>query len=86
MLKLTNYFGVHTTSDKSLTRGFKYIKEKVAVQENIDLGVGKLITNENFLEQLDSKAKDLYLFTKDKHEYVFSLKEMEEKLNVAKKN
>jgi len=86
LLKLTNYFGAHTTNDKSLNRGFKYIKEKVAVQENIDLGVGKLITNESFLEQLDSKRKDLYLFTKDKNEYVFSLKEIEEKLNVTKKN
>lgn len=86
MLKLTNYFGTRTTNDKSLTRGFGYIKEKVAVQENIDLGVGKLITNENFLEQLDSKRKDLYLFTKDKNEYVFSLKEIEEKLNVTKEN
>jgi len=49
LLKLTNYFGAHTTNDKSLNRGFKYIKEKVAVQENIDIGVGKLITNESFL-------------------------------------
>lgn len=86
MLKLTNYFGARTTNDKSLTRGYGYIKEKVAVQENVDLGVGKLITNKNFLEQLDSKRKDLYLFTKDKNEYVFSLKEIEEKLNVTKEN
>lgn len=86
MLKLTNYFGTYTIDDNSLTRGFGYIKEKVAVQENIDLGVGILITNENFLEQLDSKDKDLYLFTKDKNEYVFSLKEMEKKLNVTKEN
>jgi len=85
LLKLTNYFGERTINDSSVNRGFKYTKDKVVVSSHVDLGVGIKITDTNFLEQLDTKAKDLYKFKLGVSEYVFSLKELEGKLDVTRK-